>query len=188
MNDLHARATCHVYCDVYFLRDYVLLWPHPLIIYDRYSNLCLANIFSCSLRSSKRNFFFFFIIIDKNIVTQDKPAYEINKNEQLGRFLVASRDLQAGEAILSELPFVVGPKASTYPICLTCYSPWPPTEDSQPLCSKCSWPVCSVECEEHSHHKDYECKVYSISKENIQLTQTNLKKNHHQLQHDKNCL
>lgn len=70
-----------------------------------------------------------------------------------------ARELQAGEEILTEMPFVVGPKACTYPLCLSCYTPWPPSPDEKPLCSKCGWPVCGEECENSSQHKDYECQV-----------------------------
>lgn len=75
------------------------------------------------------------------------------------RYMVASRELQAGEEIVTEMPFVVGPKASTYPLCLSCYTPWPPEPDDKPLCSKCGWPVCGQECELALQHKDYECQV-----------------------------
>lgn len=73
--------------------------------------------------------------------------------------MIASRELQAGEEIASETPFIVGPKACTYPLCLSCYTPWPPSPDDKPLCSKCGWPVCNQECENAPQHKDYECPV-----------------------------
>lgn len=72
---------------------------------------------------------------------------------------MASKDLDEGEEIFVEIPFVVGPKAFTYPLCLACYSAWPRLPDTHTLCSKCSWPVCGPECENHPHHKDYECQV-----------------------------
>lgn len=75
------------------------------------------------------------------------------------RYLVASRDLEAGEEILTELPVVVGPKACSGPLCLSCYTPWPMTPENPPLCSTCNWPVCNQECEKLSQHKDYECPV-----------------------------
>lgn len=73
--------------------------------------------------------------------------------------MVASRELQAGEEIVTEMPFIIGPKACTYPLCLSCYTPWPPGPGNKPLCSKCRWPVCDQECENASQHKDYECQV-----------------------------
>lgn len=73
--------------------------------------------------------------------------------------MVASKELQAGEEIVTEMPFVVGPKACTYPLCLACYTLWPPASDDKPLCSRCGWPVCGEECENSPQHKDYECQV-----------------------------
>lgn len=73
--------------------------------------------------------------------------------------MVANKELQAGDEIVTEMPFVVGPKACTYPLCLACYTPWPPGPDEKPLCSKCGWPVCGEECENLPQHKDYECQV-----------------------------
>lgn len=80
------------------------------------------------------------------------------------RYMVAAKELQAGEEILTEMPFVVGPKACTYPLCLSCYTPWPQSPDEKPLCSKCGWPVCGEECENSLQHKDYECQVNKIIK------------------------
>lgn len=58
--------------------------------------------------------------------------------------MVANKELQPGEEIVTEMPFVVGPKAFTYPLCLSCYAPWPPSVTNKPLCSRCGWPVCSL--------------------------------------------
>lgn len=73
--------------------------------------------------------------------------------------MVANKELEAGEEIITEMPFIVGPKAATYPLCLSCYVSWPPSLNEKPLCSKCGWPVCSTECENQPQHKDYECQV-----------------------------
>lgn len=42
-------------------------------------------------------------------------------------------------------------------MCLGCYAPC----DGSVLCSTCSWPVCSAECEKISAHRDVECKIFS---------------------------
>lgn len=100
-----------------------------------------------------------------------ESKYSIKQNEQVGRYMVAAQDLEAGEEILSELPFIVGPKACTYPVCLGCYAPWPPSEDddAKPLCSRCGWSVCSVECEAQPLHADFECQVFSESKHRLDV-------------------
>ncbi|CAD6216292.1 GSCOCG00004443001-RA-CDS [Cotesia congregata] len=83
--------------------------------------------------------------------------------------MVASKDLEAGEEILSEMPFVVGPKASTYPLCLSCFSSWPQSPE-QTLCSRCSWPVCNENCANASIHKDYECPIFAAVGEKFNVS------------------
>jgi hypothetical protein len=51
-----------------------------------------------------------------------KLPYKVESSPLLGKYLVASRDLEAGEIVFSESPLVVGPVAVTHPICLACYS------------------------------------------------------------------
>ncbi|XP_043275189.1 uncharacterized protein [Venturia canescens] len=97
------------------------------------------------------------------------PAYAILRNDQVGRYLVATRDLEPGEEIICASPFVVGPKANSYPVCLGCYSAWPPREDWRPLCSKCGWPVCNGICENVPQHKDYECQVFASAGEKFNV-------------------
>ncbi|XP_066587688.1 uncharacterized protein [Prorops nasuta] len=103
--------------------------------------------------------------------SSDKPAYKILQNDQVGRYMVAGRALEAGEEIITEMPFVIGPKAFTYSLCLSCYTPWPPTADDKPLCSKCGWPVCDSECENQPQHRDYECQVFAEVGEKFNVEQ-----------------
>ena len=51
------------------------------------------------------------------------PPPQILSTPGLGRHLVASRDLAAGEILFTEAPLVVGPKAVTMPVCINCYTP-----------------------------------------------------------------
>ncbi|XP_069699600.1 SET domain-containing protein SmydA-8 [Periplaneta americana] len=83
-------------------------------------------------------------------------SYKVLKNDKLGRYAVASRTLEAGEQVLTELPVVVGPKPDTYVMCLGCYAP----VDGSVMCSRCSWPVCSPECEAAVCHAKAECEVF----------------------------
>ncbi|XP_048266727.1 SET domain-containing protein SmydA-8 [Bombus terrestris] len=96
-------------------------------------------------------------------------TYKILQNDKVGRYMVASKELEAGEEIVTEMPFVVGPKAFTYPLCLSCYATWPPSLSAKPLCSKCGWPVCSEECENQPQHKDYECQVFVQANEKFNV-------------------
>ncbi|XP_076662822.1 SET domain-containing protein SmydA-8 isoform X1 [Andrena cerasifolii] len=95
--------------------------------------------------------------------------FKILLNDRVGRYMVANKELEAGEEVVTEMPFVVGPKSFTYPLCLSCYSQWPPTLDDKPLCSKCGWPVCSVECENQPQHRDYECQIFAQANEKFNV-------------------
>ena len=44
-----------------------------------------------------------------------------SSDAEMGRYIVATRDLKPGELILTESPLVIGPMAVTVPICLGCY-------------------------------------------------------------------
>ncbi|XP_011868644.1 PREDICTED: protein msta, isoform B-like isoform X2 [Vollenhovia emeryi] len=110
--------------------------------------------------------------ISKESNASASQAYEILQNDQVGRYMVASRELQAAEEIVTEMPFVIGPKACTYPLCLSCYTPWPLEPDNKSLCSKCGWPVCDQDCENALQHKDYECQVFTQANEKFNVDTT----------------
>lgn len=40
--------------------------------------------------------------------------YDVLQNEKYGRYLVANKDLSAGDLILTDTPFAVGPKPGKY--------------------------------------------------------------------------
>lgn len=80
--------------------------------------------------------------------------YVVATSEPLGRHWVAARDIDAGEVLLEERPLVVGPKAASLAVCLTCYAR-PPTNA---LCSGCGWPSCGPACSASASHRD-ECKL-----------------------------
>ncbi|XP_075230843.1 SET and MYND domain containing, arthropod-specific, member 2 isoform X2 [Lycorma delicatula] len=91
-------------------------------------------------------------------------CYKITENERLGRYLIASRDIKAGEIIIKEPPLVVGPKVASLPTCLGCHKLLKPTSpDEETLvdyykCSGCGWPMCAPRCESSSHHQQ-ECDL-----------------------------
>lgn len=49
--------------------------------------------------------------------------YKIGKNDELGRFLIAAKDVKKGDILWTESPLVVAPNTITSPVCLNCYSP-----------------------------------------------------------------
>lgn len=74
--------------------------------------------------------------------------YKVEQSPELGKYLVAARDLRKGEVIFSEPPLVVGPVAVTVPVCLNCYTP----VDGSYKCRKSGWPLCGPKCEKAVEH------------------------------------
>ncbi|XP_068145451.1 SET domain-containing protein SmydA-8 [Drosophila tropicalis] len=91
-----------------------------------------------------------------------KPFREV-QDEQLGRYLVATHDIEAKQIIFVEEPLVIGPKwymseaekSSVIVPCVGCYTP---CRLGKHLCHSCRWPVCSAMC----HHESLECSVLSL--------------------------
>ncbi|CAH2093115.1 unnamed protein product [Euphydryas editha] len=92
----------------------------------------------------------------------DVCHYNVLQNEIYGRYLTANKDLECGELIFVDSPIVVGPKPDASPLCLGCYCPVENT-----VCSRCSWPICSTECEQSVQHKP-ECEIFSQAKVRFQ--------------------
>lgn len=57
----------------------------------------------------------------------DQAVYEIENSAVIGRYLVASKDLAAGEVVLKVAPIVIGPCTDSDPVCLGCYVPIEPS-------------------------------------------------------------
>lgn len=70
--------------------------------------------------------------------------YVIKKNDVLGRYVVAARDIPAGTVIMDDHPVAYGPKQNTRPICLGCYK----LVNGSYRCTKCQLPLCGKACQE----------------------------------------
>jgi len=68
--------------------------------------------------------------------------YRMGSSKEMGNFMVANRNLRAGEVILQEAPLVVGPSQMTVPVCLSCYTP----VDGSYKCPNSGWPLCGPAC------------------------------------------
>lgn len=84
--------------------------------------------------------------------------YKVGKIEGFGRVLVSTRALMAGEEVLQEKPFVVGPRPSAETICLGCYR----RVSGSYRCGACKWAMCGEECARSPHHA-VECGVASAA-------------------------
>ena len=47
--------------------------------------------------------------------------YDIGKCEEVGRYMVAKRDLKPGEVIFTDQPAVIGPDSNSLPLCTVCW-------------------------------------------------------------------
>ncbi|XP_060522819.1 SET domain-containing protein SmydA-8-like isoform X2 [Cylas formicarius] len=86
--------------------------------------------------------------------------FELCKDDNIGRHLVATKDIKSGDIILQEPPLIWGPAQVTVPICLGCGKAIDP--ENYECCSKCGWPVCSKICEQSPSHIP-ECQ-YTVSR------------------------
>lgn len=82
---------------------------------------------------------------------------QIASNERFGRYLIASRDIKAGEIIIKEAPLIAGPSQITCPVCVGCLTGL--TKETMTMeCERCGWPVCSRRCQDRAQHR-YECAL-----------------------------
>ncbi|KAF4518908.1 hypothetical protein B566_EDAN006746 [Ephemera danica] len=68
-------------------------------------------------------------------------SYAIHEDAVLGRYLVATRDINAGEVIIREVPIIEAPAQFTPPVCVICYESLTP--DNARACDRCGWPSCN---------------------------------------------
>lgn len=109
------------------------------------------------------------------------PPVKVSFSETCGRFLQASRDIDAGETIFWESPVVMAPKSGSDPICLDCFRPLP--TKSWPVCVGCKGPKCQESCDGYEHSsaecnlirqcfesKDLETDLQLVKRLNVILT------------------
>ena len=70
--------------------------------------------------------------------------FTVRWTEEVGRCVLAARDIRAGELIFREAePFVIGPGHECPPLCLVCHAP---CDSGDVACEGCGYPVCEAEC------------------------------------------
>ena len=68
--------------------------------------------------------------------------FRVLQKPNVGRFLIATRDIEPGELILKDKPVIFGPSFESGPLCLECLAP----VDGSFLCPKCDLPLCGKSC------------------------------------------
>ncbi|XP_071747196.1 histone-lysine N-methyltransferase Smyd1 [Lepeophtheirus salmonis] len=93
------------------------------------------------------------------------PIYEVVSSEDptRGRYVLALRDIKAGEIVVKDEPFVVVPSMKSLPVCIQCFKSYAMKEI--PKCDSCGFPLCEEkeECDSLKlfDHKKEECEVLS---------------------------
>ncbi|XP_063709401.1 SET domain-containing protein SmydA-8-like isoform X2 [Culicoides brevitarsis] len=82
--------------------------------------------------------------------------FKVESSPEFGRYLVASKDIKAGEIVLKESPLVCGPSQITPPVCVGCLQKI--EEKRHTECERCGWLVCRRECQDLPGHKA-ECEL-----------------------------
>lgn len=80
------------------------------------------------------------------------PPIRVEHNEELGRHLVAVRDIAAGEVLLVEPPLLLSLRERSPPSCLTCFR-----RATTYTCPACGFFLCGQECGATEHAE--ECSV-----------------------------
>ncbi|KAK7072641.1 hypothetical protein SK128_012618 [Halocaridina rubra] len=96
--------------------------------------------------------------------TKCRPSVIEYQDRKVGRYFVAGRDVKAGELLFREKAIAVGPRATSYPMCLGCNKAVTDVEFLR--CPGCSWPVCSSSCATTKLHKA-ECTILAADKEKL---------------------
>lgn len=65
--------------------------------------------------------------------------FQVLKNEEFGRYMVATRPIKPFEIVLTDQSLAVGPSEETVACCLSCLQPL--TEITN-VCEKCNVPLC----------------------------------------------
>lgn len=97
---------------------------------------------------------------------QDQPyPFIVKYRPEVGRYMVASRDINPGEVIFAEEFLAVGPNHITLPCCLDCLKESP---EGGFQCPNCNLPVCEEMCAYGEEHTK-ECQIFANLEDKIQV-------------------
>lgn len=99
--------------------------------------------------------------------------FEVRQSEELGRYLVATKDIKAKSVVYVEKPIAMGPKWSIDKTMLNpmipCVGCLTPVMVNGLSCPKCKWPICSYECSglQDPEAHEFECCILSLRRRPI---------------------
>ncbi|KAK8376856.1 hypothetical protein O3P69_010057 [Scylla paramamosain] len=97
-----------------------------------------------------------------------KP-FKMVTHPDLGRYMVTTRRLKAGENVLVDQPLAFGPLPYFAAVCLGCHRLLP---EELFRCPGCWWPLCSQECATSKLH-ERECPILAKDTEHVAVPQNN---------------
>ena len=80
----------------------------------------------------------------------------VEEREGVGRMMVTTKYVKAGETLFMEEPIVFGPSQEGFPVCLTCCA----LITTEYLCPGCGYPMCDETCAKDPCHAA-ECLILS---------------------------
>jgi len=106
-------------------------------------------------------------------------AFKMNQNDEVGRFLQATRQIRPQEIVLKDPPLIIAPQS--LPVCLICLKPLTESNLEAPpigsYCQLCSYPMCSAECASEHRSCQYQEECELLAKIAISPTE-DVKLNH----------
>ncbi|XP_031355018.1 SET domain-containing protein SmydA-8-like [Photinus pyralis] len=93
--------------------------------------------------------------------------FEMANDDNVGRFIKATKEIEEGSVIFEERPLSVSPMQLTLPVCMGCGN-HVTAEDVHP-CPKCGWPLCGEQCESNPNHVP-ECYYTSKIGQKVSIT------------------
>lgn len=86
--------------------------------------------------------------------------YHVKRNQEYGRYMVATRDIKPFQTVIADEALASGPSDDSKPSCLACLD----QADFSAYCPQCNLPMCNKqECLESPLHKP-ECQVFAQHK------------------------
>lgn len=92
-------------------------------------------------------------------------AFRVEQKEGVGRYIVATRNLEPLELVMYDNAAAMGPRMGSAPVCLQCLK----GVDGAYRCEGCGWPMCDKKCQDGFAHK-IECDILKKSTEKVDFT------------------